>query len=460
MNIHPRPWIIRIAAFCLFLSSFISPATTHASVPENTDLIIDFTASNFNNLGVGTAAVSTSTALSFSGGGLPMPDGGWVAYSNAPRTNNWSVIVDLVTPATLSDGGILSMGEPGVSTGFYFGITTISGSKYLYCTYHGMAWYMAYAISAASEYQIAATYDGSGIKCYVNGAEEFSHSGTFDTGGGQGYNYVNIGAAWKGTTALQANYKYFGYANATAWTPEEIADFSPTSAPPPAEIAITYPVQSSTVHDFFSWGFTAINLNTSTQYTAEIRYTTGQVWENIDPLVFTTGPDQTTYSEIIWKMRPLRSFSPTEWIAQPFLTTGTSTISGERISFTILADPFGIPPLTTTSTLAELSVDCSGNAFYSSVCGAFVYLFVPGPSSMAQFANLWQPLKSKPPAGYFYSLYAALQATRTTSSNALVDASTTEAFSGVFGPMRTGIVWLLWFISAMFIYKTASRIIL
>jgi hypothetical protein len=69
------------------------------------------------------------------------------------------------------------------------------------------------------------------------------------------------------------------------------------------------------------------------------------------------------------------------------------------------------------------------------------------------FIQLYNTLSTKPPLGYFTAIKAALNTLSVgTTSLILVNASTTQAFSAIFTPLRTGLIIILWLMFSFWLF--------
>jgi hypothetical protein len=124
------------------------------------------------------------------------------------------------------------------------------------------------------------------------------------------------------------------------------------------------------------------------------------------------------------------------------------------ISFQVYYPPSSFENITSTIPISSTTIACdSGNIISDSFCGVLTWLFVPSPASFTQFINLKSAIENKPPFGYFTAIKTSLSSlTVGTTSLMLVNASTTQAFSAIFSPLRTGLVWILWLMFAFWIF--------
>jgi hypothetical protein len=93
------------------------------------------------------------------------------------------------------------------------------------------------------------------------------------------------------------------------------------------------------------------------------------------------------------------------------------------------------------------------------LCKVFSYLFVPNQEQQQniqnRFSSFQDIIKSKPPLGYFYKIKDALNQ-NITAGNAtttqVLNTSTTQAFSTVFSPLKTGLGWILWLAAGSWVF--------
>ena len=93
------------------------------------------------------------------------------------------------------------------------------------------------------------------------------------------------------------------------------------------------------------------------------------------------------------------------------------------------------------------------------LCKAFTYLFIPNQEQQQniqnRFSSFQDIIKNKPPLGYFYKIKDALNQ-NITAGNAtttqVLNTSTTQAFSAVFSPLKTGLNWILWLAAGSWVF--------
>lgn len=95
------------------------------------------------------------------------------------------------------------------------------------------------------------------------------------------------------------------------------------------------------------------------------------------------------------------------------------------------------------------------------VCTAFgkmlSWAFIVPQSVWDQFTTLKDDLKNKPPFGYFTSAMTAISGISTTTAAFTLQEST-PIMTYIFNPLRTGLVWLLYFAAVVWLYKKLSAI--
>jgi len=93
------------------------------------------------------------------------------------------------------------------------------------------------------------------------------------------------------------------------------------------------------------------------------------------------------------------------------------------------------------------------------LCKVFSYLFIPNQEQQQniqnRFSSFQDIIKNKPPLGYFYKIKDALNQ-NITAGNAtttqVLNTSTTQAFSAVFSPLKTGLNWVLWLAAGSWVF--------
>lgn len=125
-------------------------------------------------------------------------------------------------------------------------------------------------------------------------------------------------------------------------------------------------------------------------------------------------------------------------------TSSTLIASSSFITFTIA-----------TSTPQGVQEACSsGGWLENSLCSVFYFLFKPSQTTFESLTTIKDRIINKPPIGYFTIIKDKISnLTVGTSTYAIIDASTTEAFSGIFNPIKTGFTWFLWLFFGFFVFN-------
>lgn len=90
--------------------------------------------------------------------------------------------------------------------------------------------------------------------------------------------------------------------------------------------------------------------------------------------------------------------------------------------------------------------------------GFFRWAFIPPQSTWDQFTTLKDDLKNKAPFGYFTSAVSAISGITGSSSPSFAIASSSPLMTYIFNPLRTGLAWLIYFASALWIYKRLTKV--
>jgi len=110
-----------------------------------------------------------------------------------------------------------------------------------------------------------------------------------------------------------------------------------------------------------------------------------------------------------------------------------------------LAWPFFVNNYIIPATCDTLDIACY-------IKNSLTYLFIPNFSAFDRYTDLKNTLEVKPPFGYITGIYTSL-GTLTNSNN---PAFTLESVSSIndliFTPMRTALVWILWFAFAFVLF--------
>lgn len=90
------------------------------------------------------------------------------------------------------------------------------------------------------------------------------------------------------------------------------------------------------------------------------------------------------------------------------------------------------------------------------LCRVITYLFFPSQASLNQFSQLKDLIANKPPFGYYTSIKNSLNTLSSTTTPAF--ALTTEINNiAIFGTLKIGLIWILWFFFGFWVIKRISR---
>lgn len=152
---------------------------------------------------------------------------------------------------------------------------------------------------------------------------------------------------------------------------------------------------------------------------------------------------------------------PDTYYAQAYLYTSSSVqvATSSMISFDIEAagGDFGLPDSTSTISEALITCDPDSGLFASSICKVLVWVFVPGPGVINNFINLKDVIEVKPPFGYFGAMKEAFSDIELASSTYQL-ADLTPLEENFFGPVKTGLVLILWISFAFWIFHRFRKI--
>lgn len=245
----------------------------------------------------------------------------------------------------------------------------------------------------------------------------------------------------------------------------------------PNTIEFRRPSDGTTIADFSDWQV-LINRNATTSLTRTIFIDYSQSTSTIgsdrsdqlDVPGDVTG--QTPYAIPKSSALILPAASSTQtWYATASLTEGTTTIASTTISFDIIFDlavgqtTCGLPEssfalcISTTEDSSTLNSFNLGQAIKGALCKTLVCLFTPTQSSVQGLTTAMEPIKNKPPFGWFGSLSTAIgNLQNTTTSLALMTPSTTAALSPFLGPIDAAIAIVLYLMAGFYIYHQMRHI--
>lgn len=241
--------------------------------------------------------------------------------------------------------------------------------------------------------------------------------------------------------------------------------------PPSSSIAMHFPAdnQTSTAPNFPYWE-TDLHINTSTiagsMIYARIYFDTAthtsQYSYFIDtaafPLSSWTGDALVLISH--YSLFPL-AFNTTYFAYANILDNSTSTpyATSSMISFTTggFADMVASTSLP-QFPIGEASTTCSGYGWIGSeLCQVGVFLFVPSAETLNQFTAIKNTVANKPPFGYFTMMKNALLGLSNSSTSVIINASTSAAFSPIFGKIRDAMTWILWLGFGIWLFHRARN---
>ena len=131
---------------------------------------------------------------------------------------------------------------------------------------------------------------------------------------------------------------------------------------------------------------------------------------------------------------------------------------------------FGMPYLETDTNgvntagvpsidLSNAPVNCTG--IFDVGCQftrAIAWAFTPSSDSWDQFITLKDDLKEKAPFGYFTGAIAAIGGIEGSSTPSFSIATSSPLMNYIFSPLRTGLLWLIYFAALLWIYKRVTKI--
>ena len=244
---------------------------------------------------------------------------------------------------------------------------------------------------------------------------------------------------------------------------------------------MAYPGNGSTTPDFSNW---VVNWGGTPPYgnmTVYYGFSTSS-WSYSDSVNFSpyvnVSPLGIPKHQALWFV-PLAV--PAQWYAQAVDVGATSTVTSTIISFyvdpnaaappsstsTIIAAPFYPTASTTIVAISSCSTLTSTDPFgiEMGLCNAISFLFVPSPDQQANLGVLFNGLKTtygaKPPFGYLSSIVTPLQNFNVSSSLSwpkLTDASTTAAFSPVYGIFDAGFAAIVYVLLGFWVFHRARKI--
>lgn len=179
---------------------------------------------------------------------------------------------------------------------------------------------------------------------------------------------------------------------------------------------------TSTPASFGQWELTFDNFSTSTSATVKVFFGVSSSTLYYGDSTYLPSLAPATYDVQIPRTS---SLVPGTFYARAVAYNATSTTeiaASDIISFTT---EISLPPSATSTT----------------------------PGAGGVFSNLFVRLSRKPPFGYFLAIRAGLEGLATsTPAFELMTTSTVAAAAGVFTPIRTGFIWIIWFYAGLWVY--------
>lgn len=240
------------------------------------------------------------------------------------------------------------------------------------------------------------------------------------------------------------------------------------------------PTNGITTNDFNDWKVSGLDLSTTSTYRIDVIYNmVGSPTQyddfNLQNSTYSYGIFTIHKNNLLW-FPPLAT--TTQWNATAYLyicnpndlSACASTdfignaIATTTISFFVNAPT---PPPTTTSTPSYCNftqysfwIDPFGNT-ENAICNAFVSMFTLTESDTQNLSNkvtsVYSQIQKKPPFGFFNSISNAIGSMGINSStNQLINSSSSASFGKIFSPLKDGIsvlfgllfsFWLIWRIS-------------
>ena len=242
-----------------------------------------------------------------------------------------------------------------------------------------------------------------------------------------------------------------------------------------ASVYITNPFNGETTQDFYAWSVAAYDLSATTSYRFDVYYSQfgGSITYHDTDGTGQYPQSTSTITDTIQKTQPLL-YPPATSTAWTAYATLSNFYTGEVIASSS-AIVFGIIPISgeTSSTLGTFTTNCSftsssfladpiGN-IQTGICSALVFLFIPNSAQQSDILSRFNVIKTqvstKPPFGYFNSIYNSFQSFQEgTSGVQLIDASGSAAMSPVFGSLDTGISVVVWALFGFWIFHRARLI--
>lgn len=306
--------------------------------------------------------------------------------------------------------------------------------------------------------------------CQYEGASQFTASVNVSTLGvytftASGMNHHCYDSYWWITNNSTNNVRIYGNTASVSGVYLETYSTSPLTTPIQV---LAYAVNNPT----------ALNLTTNVTISAPTNgSTTTSTSVAVNASYYLTDPDLGNYPS--FPVVIVASLHRTDAPADP-LSYSFTAIANTPTSIT---HTFTLP----TNTTWQLTLDLSGDGYYfispltspvnfnvvtnpagggdtgyttcsiTDLAGCFqnaiVYLFYPSQTSLSQFTEVMNTIKTKPPIGYISGIITAIGSFDLNATPTLTFATFTPLNTYVFTPFRTGLVWVLWVIFAFLLFK-------
>ena len=258
--------------------------------------------------------------------------------------------------------------------------------------------------------------------------------------------------------------------------------------PDGASSAITLYAPGITTPDFENWVVSESAAPSSTTFLQVLYGNSPSSFSYTDRVSFSpfvsANPTPVSKSQPLW-FPPLAV--PSTWYAKAQALDASGSVLASTPVQTFYIDPSSAAPASSTlemlskfhslaggetSSTISTTVNCqiSSSSFLADpvgniqngICNALSFLFLPNSAQQSdittRFSGLGGQIKNKPPFGYFNGVYGSLTGFDNNGTSTLIDASTTTAFGGFFGPIDDGITALLWFLFALWVVRTFRQL--
>jgi hypothetical protein len=108
----------------------------------------------------------------------------------------------------------------------------------------------------------------------------------------------------------------------------------------------------------------------------------------------------------------------------------------------------------------KIQLNCGITDVSACVINAFAWAFSIDQSIFDKFDTLKNDIKNKPPFGYFTSAIGSMTGISATTTGAFTLGESSPIMTYIFTPLRSGLAWVLYFASLLWIYKRLTAIII